>query len=99
MEELYPDIPRIVTAIAEITACLLYGLLLRRRGSLVFFVATTCIAYVTASVFLVATRDVPLFWWIPCMMAAIGIMYAYLRITLKAGATYQTTTVYAFSAK
>lgn len=86
MEALYPDIPRIVTAIAEITACLLYGLLLRRRGSLVFFVATTCIAYVTASVFLVATRDVPLFWWIPCMMAAIGIMYAYLRITLKAGA-------------
>ncbi len=67
------DIPRLYTALAEWLACLVYILSLRpaKRSSLRFWALAAGMLAVQ-SAFLVATDDVPLPLWIPCMLAAIA---------------------------
>ena len=84
MEAFYPDIPRIYTAVAEICACLVYALLLKRRVNNVRLVVYTLAAGAIQSAFLFFTRNVPLALWIPCMIAAVFMMYLYLTAVLKA---------------
>lgn len=78
MEAVYPDIPRIYTAIAEWLACLIYLSLLQKRiqgrklaGISVMFLLAQC-------ALLHVTRNVPLLLWLPCMLAAAGLMYVFL---------------------
>ena len=70
----FPDIPRLYTAIAEWLACMVYiaQLPLRIRGWKLAGVSVGML--VVQCVFLVVTGDAPLFLWIPCMIAAIGLM-------------------------
>ena len=73
-----PDIPRLYTALAEWLACLLYVLALHRRfGRAVTAVLSTGVL-AGLGVFLQLTGGVPLAWWIPCMAAAVAVMYLYL---------------------
>ena len=73
-----PDIPRLYTALAEWLACLLYVLALPRRFGRGAAAAISTGALAVLGVFLHLTGDVPLVWWIPCMGAAVGMMYAFL---------------------
>ena len=73
-----PDIPRLYTALAEWLACLLYILTLRRRFGAAVTAVVSGLALVLLGTFLQLTGDVPLAWWIPCMAAAVGLMYAFL---------------------
>lgn len=69
-----PDIPRIITALAEWAACLVcIGCGSRRFRGLKLW-AILGAALVFQSVFLELTGPLPLGWWMPCMIAAIVLM-------------------------
>lgn len=76
-----PDIPRAYTAIAECAAVLLYARILPMRQSRGVTAALSVGWAVLLTLFLETTGKVPLAWWIPCMMAAIGLSYLYLLAT------------------
>ena len=80
MENLYPDIPRIYTAIAEWLACMTYCLVLKRKMKDLEFTVTAVLALIIQSVFLVLTRALPIFFWIPCMLAAVLLMYLFMYL-------------------
>ena len=75
-----PDIPRTFTALAEWLACLVLVSGQSRRLSRPLFwgVAVGWLAVQTA--FLQITGSVPLGWWLPCMITAVGLMYLFLWI-------------------
>lgn len=71
-----PDIPRIITAIAEWCACICCILRCRRlriTGPKLWIVAAGFLIF--QSVFLEATGSLPLVYWIPCMTAAVILMF------------------------
>ena len=77
----YQDIPRIYTALAEWGACMVYLGLIRNekfRQPVFWMVSLSVLA--EQSVFLVFTGELPIGFWIPCMMMAVGIMYGFLFI-------------------
>ncbi len=78
--QLIPDIPRIYTALAEWLACLVFIVHLRRRYSPQQTGIISAAFLLAQSGFLVATDDVSLVFWLPCMLAAIGLMLAFLYI-------------------
>lgn len=82
-----PDIPRLYTALAEWLACLLYILALRRRFDKTATAAFSGAGLVLLGAFLQLTGSVPLAWWIPCMMAAVvmmyGLLYGCCAVTLR----------------
>ena len=73
-----PDIPRLYTALAECLAVLLFTPGLVARFSRRATVAITLVWAVVLSAFLGLTGNVPGPFWIPCMVAAIGLSYLYL---------------------
>lgn len=72
------EIPRLYTALAEWLACIVYILPLKKhlklRGLLLFSAAFLLIQ----SLFLVFTKELPIYFWIPCMIAAIGMMFFFI---------------------
>lgn len=87
-----PDIPRLYTALAEWLACVIYLLPMphRLRGARLAGVSALCLA--AQALFLQATDDLSEWWWLPCMAAAIGLMFVFLRL---AGRSSLRTTCYA----
>ena len=81
MENIYQDIPRIYTAIAEWLACLTYCMVMKRKVKNEDFVLVTILSLIVQSMFLVLTKGLPVFFWIPCMLIAVGLMYAYMAFT------------------
>lgn len=75
-----PDIPRLYTALAEWLACLTYILALRRRFGPVATGGICAGGLVVLGSFLQLTGGVPLAWWIPCMVSAVGLMFVLLRL-------------------
>lgn len=78
MEIFFEDIPRIYTALAEWLACLTYCLVMKRKVKNEDFILVTILALVVQSMFLVLTKGLPVVFWIPCMLIAVGLMYAYM---------------------
>ncbi|MBQ8237703.1 MAG: sensor histidine kinase [Oscillospiraceae bacterium] len=80
MNVILHDIPRLYTGIAEWAACMMYVLLFppRLRRQLQIPAALGCL--VIQCVFLVVTDDVPLVWWIPCMVTAFAMMVGQLLL-------------------
>lgn len=75
----YQDIPRIYTAIAEWGACMAYLYLVKRdRFKQPVFLLCSLAVLVLQSVFLTVTGGLPIGFWIPCMAAAVAIMYGFL---------------------
>src|SRR5690625_3764013 len=81
MNELLPDIPRIYTALAEWMACVVFITVLRRKLFGWKLIAFSGGALVAQSVFLVLTKNFPLAFWIPSMVVAIGMMFAFIYFT------------------
>lgn len=78
MNTMLPDIPRIYTALAEWGACVIYLMTMRRRlKGWRFFPASLC-ALAIQSVFLVATKDISIYFWVPCMMGAVALMFVFI---------------------
>ncbi len=82
MYELYSDIPRLYTAIAEWLACLTYCLVLKRRVSGVKFALISAGSLIVQSLFLVTTKSLPIYFWIPCMLTAALLMYLYMCLVV-----------------
>lgn len=78
MENFFEDIPRIYTALAEWLACLTYCLVMKRKVKNEDFILVTILSLIVQSMFLVLTKGLPVVFWIPCMLIAVGIMYAYM---------------------
>ena len=73
-----PDIPRLYTALAEWCACLIYVLPLRGRLRGWRFWLAAAGALAVQGAFLGPTGGLPLPFWIPCMAAAVGLMFLFL---------------------
>ena len=83
MYDIYSDIPRLYTAIAEWLACLTYCLVLKRRVSGVKFVGISAAALVIQSTFLVTTKSLHIYLWLPCMLTAALLMYLFMCIVVE----------------
>ncbi len=82
--EMYQDIPRLYTAIAEFLACLLYWFILPRRISEWSRAIPMTVSFLTLDVlWLIMTDHVPIAFWIPCMLVALGLMLAYLGLMVR----------------
>lgn len=84
MENIYQDIPRLYTALAEWLACMTYCLVLKRKINNNIFTIYSVIALIIQSAFLVFTKNLPVVFWIPCMLIAVGFMYLFLYLTCDA---------------
>lgn len=79
--ELYQDIPRVCTAIAEWGACVAYLYLIKKeRMKSVSFWIVSILVLILQAMFLVFTWDLPIAFWIPCMALAAAIMFFYLLL-------------------
>lgn len=77
--QLYQDIPRVCTAIAEWGACVAYLYLVSKEKMKSFSFWLASIAVLAVQImFLVLTGDLPTVFWIPCMIVAAAMMYGYL---------------------
>lgn len=78
MNSSLPDIPRFYTALAEWSGCIVYLMTMRRRlyGWRFFLVAGCALA--VQSLFLTLTKDLIIYFWIPCMLAAVALMFLFL---------------------
>lgn len=77
----YQDIPRIYTALAEWGACMVYLYLIKKEkfSQPVFWLISLLVATIQM-VFLYYTGELPVTFWIPCMILAAGIMYGFLLL-------------------
>ena len=80
MENYYQDIPRFYTALAEWLACMTYCLVMKRKVKNEEFTLIAILAFVVQSMFLVLTKNLPVYFWIPCMLIAVVFMYIFLYV-------------------
>lgn len=81
--DIYSDIPRFYTALAEWMACLVYISLFPKRFGKGITIGICSIAIVLQSAFFIFTADMPLFLWIPVMMMAVSLMYGLIALCTK----------------
>ncbi len=81
MTNVYQDIPRIFTAIAEWMACITYCVVMKRKVKSEDFILTSILALIVQCMFLVLTKGLPVVFWIPCMLVAVGFMYIFMYFT------------------
>ncbi|MGV2985978.1 ATP-binding protein [Microbacterium sp. AGC85] len=81
-EEVIADIPRHLTGIAEWGACLVYILVVGRRGRVWRTVGIAAAAIVVLLVVQAWAGTLPLALWIPGMLVAAAVMYAILLAAL-----------------
>ena len=74
------DIPRAYTALAEWLACILFAMNFRPRLPKKGYVPTALCALLVQCVFLMATDDVALWLWLPCMLVAVAMMLAWILL-------------------
>lgn len=81
--ELYHDIPRIYTAFAQWSACIVYILLLKRRQERFLPGAAAILFLPVQGILLVYTENVPTWLWFPVMAAAACSMYGMISVSCK----------------
>jgi hypothetical protein len=79
----FPDIPRLYTGIAEWASCLLFICFLPRKRSNAMVAVIAAVFLLVQCLFLIVTAEVPLFLWIPCMLAAFGLMLSFLALCIE----------------
>ena len=83
MNSTFPEIPRLYTALAEWLACMVYIWPLRKQLTGRGLSALAGVFFILQSSFLMLTRDLPILFWIPCMIAAIGMMFYFLYVSCR----------------
>ena len=79
-----PGIPRLYTALAESLAVMLYARNYPQRFNMRTTVGASVLLVCLLGAFLHMTGDVPLVWWVPCMVIAVGMQFLYLWGTREA---------------
>lgn len=80
----YQDIPRICTALAEWGACMAYLYLIKKeKFRLLSFWICSLTVLAVQIVFLEFTGGLPIPFWLPCMVAAVAIMYGFLMVIVE----------------
>ncbi|GEN57818.1 sensor histidine kinase [Halolactibacillus alkaliphilus] len=74
MTDVFPEIPRLFTALSEWLACLVYISLLRKKYSGFKLVVLMSMALIIQSSFLISTGSLPIYFWIPSMLLAVFMM-------------------------
>ncbi|WP_026652043.1 ATP-binding protein [Butyrivibrio proteoclasticus] len=77
----YQDIPRIYTALAEWLACMVYCGVMKRKLKSEDFILASILALVIQSMFLVLTKSLTVYLWVPCMLIAVGFMFLFMYFT------------------
>ena len=75
-----PDIPRIYTALAEWLACVIFIIPMKKRFSKWQTIQIVIAALIVQCTFLIFSDKLPIVFWIPCMMIAVGIMMGLIGI-------------------
>ncbi|MDD3219054.1 MAG: GHKL domain-containing protein [Lachnospiraceae bacterium] len=78
MEQIFQDVPRWYTALAEWCACVMFIVVLRKRYSQKKIALIAMGVLVIQILFMTMTGNLPLVWWVPCMGIAVGIMFFFL---------------------
>lgn len=79
-----PDIPRLHTAITEWAACFVFVLMLQPRYEKRWKCVLISIGALAVQVlFMVATGNVRIYFWIPCMIIAVLLMVAYIYLSCR----------------
>lgn len=81
MSEFFPEIPRILTALTEWMACLVYVLILKKKIKGFRLPLFLVGALVIQASFLMATGNLDLFFWVPSMIVAILLMILLIHQT------------------
>lgn len=76
----FHDIPRLYTGLAEWLACMACILQYKRRLSMHQFIPAAALSLAVECSFLVLTTNIPVYLWIPCMIAAVGLMLAQIML-------------------
>ena len=74
------DIPRVYTGLAEWLACMIYLWIYPPRLSRKWQLPAALVCLAVQCGFLVLTDDVPIVLWVPCMVAAFGLMVGQLLL-------------------
>ena len=77
------EIPRIHTALAEWAACIIFIQLLEKRFSTKKTIGIAAAALIVQMIFLFATGEMPIQFWIFCMAAAFGMMVLLIYLCLN----------------
>lgn len=77
------DIPRIYTGLAEWLACMIYAILLAPRLPRKWQLPAALGCMLLQCGFLVVTDNVPILWWIPCMIMAFAMMVGQILLMAK----------------
>lgn len=86
MNAIYMDIPRFYTALAEWFSCIVYFFIFRKRLSGIKNYIVCMAALLIQAAYLVFTGNLDTFFWVPCMLMAAAMMYAFLYYGLQASA-------------
>lgn len=78
-----PDIPRIVTALSEWGACVVYITILARKQSWRRVAVIASLGLVAVVAFQWFAGQLPVALWAPAMLVAMGIMYVLLQLSLR----------------
>lgn len=83
MSAALPEIPRLFTALAEWLGCMVFVSILptRRRGWRLWPVLV--LGLTAQAAFLESTGSLPVGFWVPCMLLAVGLMYLLLLGSCK----------------
>lgn len=80
--EAIQDTPRLFTALAEWLAVFVYLYIYKRRLSGIRYFATIAISLIVMIVFQYVAGQLPIGFWIPTMIGAVGIMFVELYLAL-----------------
>ncbi|WP_432630181.1 ATP-binding protein [Brotaphodocola sp.] len=83
MEQVYQDIPRFYTALSEWGVCTVYCLLLKKRKEGRAFLIYELVWLILQGAVLVLTERLPMLFWLPCMIFAVGMMIFFLYTICK----------------
>ena len=83
MRDMYMDIPRIYTALAEWSACMIYFLIFQKKRSGLSKYFVYAAALVLQSIYMAFTAELDTVLWIPCMLGAAVLMFVFLYNSLK----------------
>lgn len=81
MNDLFPEIPRLFTALSEWLACVVYISMLKRHYTGGKLISIMLGALVIQASFLMVTGDLPIYFWIPSMALAVMMMWLFIYTT------------------
>ncbi len=83
MNDIFPEIPRLFTALSEWLACIVYISILKRHYSGIKLIGIMVGAFMIQAAFLMLTGDLPIYFWIPSMALAIMMMGLFIYTTTE----------------